>query len=1440
MPFPTPDISVDLFDGDKWYEKVIQQQGKPVFDCTINLAQDLQRRKTQLATAAALGYNVRVGGGFEVQETAPNVNNFKFALGMAAVGGHVVVNDANISYNDGSPSYRNRLSEGAITNVDAMNDTITDDNKEWVTQDLLDNCRVVMLTGVSAGISFVVQTGFWTSNTLKLNALGGIATGDTYVLLPPALTTPTLDRTDTAYLQLWFDYVNHIEDPDIAQPLSHVPAVQMQKLRWCVRVAENGVTPTSDTASFGYQYMKLATFSRVGADSGITDSIITLVRGVELSQAVATQEIVDARTSDWFDTADSLDDRLDTHEAATMTQRLWNGSFESWPLGDYGSDIPGWCPSSARWFKEDTGTGIEKSAKLVRTGFSAGDESLTSYPFRAYPGQVFKFSAKSRGTGIPWSVTAKLLFFADAEDAPLSTTTLSFGAGSAGWVSQTANATAPLSTAFGYVVLTANNVDGELEFDDIRAELLEDVSGNSGQPYAWLNVLGNDQFAYGMMGWTFDGQKAQLVSIEEEDDDSMLRIHIAAGTDTADVWTWPIDMSSTELRELAFVRVVARYTGVTFPSGVNNGPAFGAAFFDLEDEALPAGGQWFNIAAMNYDVVAGGSGLASPGYPDSWNAYCGMVLVPKGAASMRLHLRLQNASGTFDISQVQVFRVAGADVALNRARHDLAVNGDMLVPTDDANKIRAWEFSRGFRDDGMGGGDAVGFLVHDDTTSKFGTRSAKIWGMQAPTGALGLPTIFKQRSTRILTEQDKNYGYNLSFYYRRGALVNPERTTLLAMAFVRYLDSTGAYIDEEAGTAPWDTSAPGGNFFSVYDLSISPAEVIGDWTFASVLCVPPSGAAQAEVGFALHSSGSLWIDGVRLWSRTYCNPDMTTQLSDDEYEWLVALFAIFSSGVPTDPINVSDAVTAITPGALDDPLAHSTHVHHHGEINACAMVGDPLAADPTAPLHSIAVPGVTPGFVSAEWADILSTISEETLGHPGVLSWAAAELDGVSLLACWDFPDARLPYILASLQFTFNLLSANTLGIAGGDDPLECIGTGYYIFRVVMAAEVGPPAFAESIGHVLVYVDVDALPLVTQTRGLVFTTSGTKNLRNSACYVRLDELWPINLADRPKHTIFLDPRYIINDNGEVLTDHLANDAVTSAKLASSIVTPADRAVGTYHIQHEAVFGAQMARGVGSIAGASLRWFDPGAPLNLWNMAVDCDEVTITSGEGGVEIPVKVKNLGIDALQLKADAVTEIKIADRAVTRDKQAIRAYAHYRLHTGIDVTTYNYTGTQPETLFKTNRMERLIWTSVETADLQAAFTYNNSATGGLLTATGNLMLHFDMVLMLYWKEYGGGFWYKWDSDQWVGVGWASGIGTLSATNVTSLFYQNGDGADTGLFERQLSLALSGTLRLVAGESLGFYAGYADEGTGGELALRGGGYKKICSRIQFTEIGSY
>ncbi len=97
-----------------------------------------------------------------------------------------------------------------------------------------------------------------------LAILLGSTTYSTQPITQPLLTTPSVNRTDEIYLDVFIDEVGPLVDPVIRDPVLNKETSRRGQLKWAVKVVEGGVTPAnfSDANGAPHYTYRLATMAR--------------------------------------------------------------------------------------------------------------------------------------------------------------------------------------------------------------------------------------------------------------------------------------------------------------------------------------------------------------------------------------------------------------------------------------------------------------------------------------------------------------------------------------------------------------------------------------------------------------------------------------------------------------------------------------------------------------------------------------------------------------------------------------------------------------------------------------------------------------------------------------------------------------------------------------------------------------------------------------------------------------------------------------------------------------------------------------------------------------------------------------------------------------------------------------------------------------------------
>lgn len=275
MPGNVPNVSQDIFDYAAEYDSVRLQQGVPISDSDWNEESDIRLMSGILVGSHVLG-DLLLGSGFKPAQAGSTSNNFAITGGWALVKGVLVATSSSetpaaIDYTSES----NYLAGGVVSSVGGG--ILTDSQKNWQAFHALlpsganGACRVRMLDGAEAGNTFVITA--FTATTLTLSGgTAGILAGDTYKVLPPALTTPGGSRTDAVYLMVWWEDIADEETDGLLStyPIAHpglaIETSHRSKRRWCVRVNQASTTPVTPAVhAFGVRYLELGTIVRTAS-----------------------------------------------------------------------------------------------------------------------------------------------------------------------------------------------------------------------------------------------------------------------------------------------------------------------------------------------------------------------------------------------------------------------------------------------------------------------------------------------------------------------------------------------------------------------------------------------------------------------------------------------------------------------------------------------------------------------------------------------------------------------------------------------------------------------------------------------------------------------------------------------------------------------------------------------------------------------------------------------------------------------------------------------------------------------------------------------------------------------------------------------------------------------------------------------------------------------
>ncbi len=217
-------FSRDTLDRLKHYVGVRLQQGVPIVDADWNEQEDIRKYELQTFLKWFVGNGVPAGNnGFNITSLADP-------------------NDFEITGGDGTADGAGRI---LVDGWDAIIESI---------------------------LRYSEQTLY---NDATLAAEWGVDP------LEP-LTTPSANRTDTAYLDIWEREVEATEDINLINPGIGVETCVRNKREWAVRVAENATIPPVIIPE-GHVFYPLATLSRVGGSPQITPGGIIDLRQTNLN-----------------------------------------------------------------------------------------------------------------------------------------------------------------------------------------------------------------------------------------------------------------------------------------------------------------------------------------------------------------------------------------------------------------------------------------------------------------------------------------------------------------------------------------------------------------------------------------------------------------------------------------------------------------------------------------------------------------------------------------------------------------------------------------------------------------------------------------------------------------------------------------------------------------------------------------------------------------------------------------------------------------------------------------------------------------------------------------------------------------------------------------------------------------------------------------------------
>lgn len=162
----------------------------------------------------------------------------------------------------------------------------------------------ILLTIIRRLTNDITGSGFLTKDSFKISPIArendfsigaGVAVVDgwrvaietsvdysTQPVTQPSLTTPSSNRTDIVYLDIWHEEIDGVEDPNIIDPQLGLRTSCRLKLVWAVKVAEGTTMPPNgfDSANKYHWRFKIAELNRVANNPYITSEMIVDKRSV--------------------------------------------------------------------------------------------------------------------------------------------------------------------------------------------------------------------------------------------------------------------------------------------------------------------------------------------------------------------------------------------------------------------------------------------------------------------------------------------------------------------------------------------------------------------------------------------------------------------------------------------------------------------------------------------------------------------------------------------------------------------------------------------------------------------------------------------------------------------------------------------------------------------------------------------------------------------------------------------------------------------------------------------------------------------------------------------------------------------------------------------------------------------------------------------------------
>ena len=908
MGTATPNVSANTFDATRFFQKVIQLQNQALTDYDYNESQDLLVYRDFLLNKALFSSGARIENGFRCSTIFPTpaANNFLSLLGYAIINGSVIYNDTSWYYNAfnnaGSlidSSYSNRVDDGVISSTNNISLEITDVNKDWNSYHDLTSCRVVMTSGSEIGNVFNIQGTWqngWSSNKLRLGSLGssgGISVNDTYVILPPVLTTfntsfANTERNDVIYIQLMFSYINSDEE-DYLPSTSNFETSQRLKMHWCVRVAEgsetatgsmiDGVVPTNQGSDqYDTVYFKLADLVRDDGDTTINTSEMTMVDGVVIDFAELSQEIKNARESEWGGTYTNLDNRLEAIEDVLAALPIKNGNFEQGST--VGSDITGWfinsngdTPTTA--FKLDNASPYSGKycLKIDHSGFNKSlpvTSSLSSYPFYISPGAKIKLSGFTK-TDSTATINIYLDEFTESQgwfDTP-NTSTAILVSNTTAWAESTSEITLQDDSKWARVRIKAANqeVDKDVYIDSIKGIYIEGGESFANTEFNLVETF-SDNFNNGSKLWIGEFNSIYPFEIETHASD-ISNLKITVGSDNPIFSSVPISIGSTsELDDFLNISMEVRYdnTEIRNLSGQDKGPGYYVEFLDSELETLSTSTELLCVTFDNGEQVY----VTNINNPDNtdYNIYSSSFEVPKNTEFYRIVLITNGFSGIAYFRNIKMFRVS-KQINLNKNVFNILDNGEFGCgygnnassdPARNTFSIDHWELEE----------ETTSQVIHwVKGSAKYGDRHLLFDFTSIPDTDSVRTVYARNYLTTNITQEMRRTGITLEFYYKFSDRIDDYLTAELDL-----LDSTGTSV---AAPLNFYTASTGTDVASWTKATVSTA--ISDNAVKIMVRLSASGVRTPTTGANL--TYKAYFSAISLWCQTSSIPSWNNELTDN-------------------------------------------------------------------------------------------------------------------------------------------------------------------------------------------------------------------------------------------------------------------------------------------------------------------------------------------------------------------------------------------------------------------------------------------------------------------------------------------------------------------------------------------------------------------------------